>query len=84
MLFIVIYLIKYWKRKKKLEDEQLYYAVNIYIYIYIYILYIYIYIYIYIYKYQSMFDQYADHHMGTAVKVLWSLMHNSKICWISY
>ena len=42
-------------------------------------------------------DHYADHHMGTAIKVLRSLMHNTvftfisihtkinilKICWIS-
>ena len=39
------------------------------------------------FKYQSMFDYYADHHlpdyhanMGTAVKLLRSLMHNSKMC----
>ena len=33
-----------------------------------------------IYKFicQGMFDHYADHHMGTAVKALRSLMHNSK------
>ena len=35
------------------------------------------------FKYQSMFDHYADHHMGTAVKVLRALMHNSKMCRIS-
>ena len=29
------------------------------------------------FKYQFMFDHYADHHMGTAVKVLRSLMHNT-------
>ena len=34
----------------------------------------------YKFKYQSMFDHYADHHMGTAVKVLLrSLMHVQNI-----
>ena len=31
------------------------------------------------FKYQSMFDYYADHQMGTAVKVLRSLMHNTVV-----
>ena len=33
---------------------------------------------IYKFEYESMFDHYANHHIGTAVKVLWSLVHNSK------
>ena len=38
---------------------------------------------IYKFKHQSMFDNYADLHIGTAVKVLRSFMHNSKVCRIS-
>ena len=34
---------------------------------------------IYKFKYQSMFHQYADHHISTTVKVLRSLMHNTVV-----